>query len=1455
MELTFLALSFVLCIHQVSSSVLNDLLLNENFKSNELFLCNKTQTEDRGSVFMKDVEQINGPQCILHIDVPNASSIRILFLPLSPRQKTTSSPSAFGVRFRPRILVYKSHPKILSLSPFFDWEFSTRVTVQEFHSSKVWLVYKPLQTSVNEHKLNQKIYISISYVANFDVKKNLQCADSGPEAVNHGTFHIYNRMLGDAAVLRCNDGYVIPNGFESFSHCIFDEGSRTLTWSKSNFLCESVCKHPPEVDHSSVNRWSDTDTLYMDHVTEPGKQNQTKFTAQYTCKPPYIMHPANHPGIMTCTSNEQTFLSAIVAVAATTIAPMWLPKLPSCVIPDCFSTTILNQRQGAVVNPSYPSNLLTGGRRHCRWEVLAPRKNIFIHISTLYIDLPASDNSTKVEIFDIGHARPIKILVLSGHTVGLPHVISESSKVLITYTGPVENVTGLRGFYLKYEMRPKGLRFRRASESRGTADLQGSGSSASGADEETSVSNEVAAAAQNTTPRNFYSTVKGNSEDSPDNGLIAVFVIIPLVVLILILVGGYFWYRRKYPVRMILGRDVSKFTNPKYARPNREATLVRNDADKFFSEPHDDTDGICSLEMNPENPRYEQYDNPGYQADETDEMGVSVDDEEEERQFRAKKSWLFRRSEDKGIDGKARGRASKGDSFSDNQSHDDVSLEKINESVTVKEDDRKRSASRDSVASDISRLMKEQSVTPKHPRRGVSNDQTTESSSTTGSVVSSHSVNIHSEVNKSEANSRSDLTESIEEEKIEKIAQNVEVKSEDEESNFMKTAKVIFEQPSLEQVMAVAKARSRSMSAGNIKLDLHARQRSYSVDPTKSARKTSLHDETILAAYAKSLAGRQILEAPISSASSQHSMDTGPELSIYSKSSPSKQPTLSASIVGVDIKVRTASDVSSGSSFSVRSVDGSNGADRRRGLSLASTNSNPHLVTDLDDTSQESADDAATEEKIDASDLQSEENQSNAEEPQTEEDANVKSFVESSPSDQEVMEPSKEEYAFKIPEEGKNATSNNVNGGVSSSENLSEPVHNTSVNVTEESRRHLSNEDEDSSENNGLAFEEVVSGHSQHLAEQKRTSDDNSFPGASLSADESLAFVVTQGEPEKDIQTIEQVGTVLHHEDDLTNKENDAAEMTEGSESADSELFRTKNTQQSDLSAQPDNSNEFVKDRQKEKLEDESSGVMPEEKTSQVTGSSEDGSDQEGDVPKRSDTNLKHSNSSSSGEEVTELNNLVKDKESTDDSDSDSSESGASGVAATYDFGGGDSDEHADEVSKSESESEGGSDSKSDDDSEEKQDEETDPGDAGIAGPDRLASLHHTKASPRDSSITDSSQSQGSNSDTDNHLQSTSTATHNIQLGLDTSTSQKRVKILPLAINLSDDDDEDDDDKGDKYRLSDDEISDILNSSDDENDTGKSTFDDASIALQPSRSSPATYTFQSYDSDDEDIDV
>ena len=131
----------------------------------------------------------------------------------------------------------------------------------------------------------------------------------------------------------------------------------------------------------------------------------------------------------------------------------------------------------------------------------------------------------------------------------------------------------------------------------------------------------------------------------PDTGTdtvrIAVGVSVPVVIGLIVVLGLYLWYRKKYPVRMIVGREFAKFSNPEYQVKNSTISLVREDADEYFSPKNGVTNLTLVSEMQPSGP---QYDNMAFQPESEESPSLSKEEEEEEedRKLMLRKSYLFK---------------------------------------------------------------------------------------------------------------------------------------------------------------------------------------------------------------------------------------------------------------------------------------------------------------------------------------------------------------------------------------------------------------------------------------------------------------------------------------------------------------------------------------------------------------------------------------------------------------------------------------------------------------------------------------------------------------------------------------------------------------------------------------------------------------------------------------------
>ncbi|CAG2227178.1 unnamed protein product [Mytilus edulis] len=89
-----------------------------------------------------------------------------------------------------------------------------------------------------------------------------------------------------------------------------------------------------------------------------------------------------------------------------------------------------------------------------------------------------------------------------------------------------------------------------------------------------STESEFTSETENTTKQIGATLPKSKKGGSPV--AIAVGVVVPILILTIIGVVVYKWYRRKYPVRMVLGKNFSKFQNPVYNKKTSTLSLVRS---------------------------------------------------------------------------------------------------------------------------------------------------------------------------------------------------------------------------------------------------------------------------------------------------------------------------------------------------------------------------------------------------------------------------------------------------------------------------------------------------------------------------------------------------------------------------------------------------------------------------------------------------------------------------------------------------------------------------------------------------------------------------------------------------------------------------------------------------------------------------------------------------------------
>lgn len=72
------------------------------------------------------------------------------------------------------------------------------------------------------------------------------------------------------------------------------------------------------------------------------------------------------------------------------------------------------------------------------------------------------------------------------------------------------------------------------------------------------------------------SVISAKNKGSKNSGAVAAGITIPTLLIIIIAVSIYIWYRKKYPVRMIVGKEFSNFTNPLYIKSSNTVSVEMN---------------------------------------------------------------------------------------------------------------------------------------------------------------------------------------------------------------------------------------------------------------------------------------------------------------------------------------------------------------------------------------------------------------------------------------------------------------------------------------------------------------------------------------------------------------------------------------------------------------------------------------------------------------------------------------------------------------------------------------------------------------------------------------------------------------------------------------------------------------------------------------------------------------
>ncbi|BFZ09537.1 hypothetical protein BsWGS_12576 [Bradybaena similaris] len=373
----------------------------------------------------------------------------------------------------------------------------------------------------------------------------------------------------------------------------------------------------------------------------------------------------------------------------------------------------------------------------------------------------------------------------------------------------------------------------------------------------------------------------GSKDEPNDDWKIAVGVAVPVLAAIGFFVGIYICYRKKYPVRMIIGREFGKFSNPNYPSRNHTPSLVREDADFFFSSNRTST-SVPSREFNPVNKKI-MHDNMVIVRHEND------DEEEKERKFLQSKSWLFKKDSAERNTTVEEGAEATAESSFIGSSETGASRRDANRNVT------RASAGASKPRAGVDERTRPV-ITPRRKKRapdppGYKADDSQLKVKPTGQPATQH-VNEQPAILQVTSETRLQASKTIGSSLPRDfgrvgVKDKKHLKNADDNEEITRNVKAgvqLFPSPAFNPEI---KERSKSLSLDTINFE--GRPRSFSVDPPpRSARKMTLYDEIVEATRLKFLAAEKMT----SSISGEDSKVT-------------------AFVVGVDIRDRDASVTSS----------------------------------------------------------------------------------------------------------------------------------------------------------------------------------------------------------------------------------------------------------------------------------------------------------------------------------------------------------------------------------------------------------------------------------------------------------------------------------------------------------------------------------------------------------------
>ncbi|XP_067675808.1 dentin sialophosphoprotein-like [Haliotis asinina] len=392
-----------------------------------------------------------------------------------------------------------------------------------------------------------------------------------------------NSTVGSFISYSCSRGFRLDGA--RVTVCVLGESGQP-TWSDPAPSCLDTCKLPAIPNGN---------TQYLDL--------KVNSTLTFFCDSPYVVKGGD----------------TIKCILDNRGIPAWNRSSIQCVIPDCSNRIVLTQWSGAIVNPGYATSVINADVS-CSWQVVAEVGRI-IHLSFLYFDLPAGST---LEVTDTGRERRLIVRLVGGDAPR--NVTSQTNVVELEYHGPARNSTDHQGFYIQYQM--GSLPIILDDERRGsrTPNLP-----------------PITTTPPVTSPKPVTTYV----DDDSGTVKIAVGVGVPVFICLVVILGLYLWYRKKYPVRMIIGREFGKFYNPEYAtKATSTLTLVREDAEDFFNIASRATSNV-SLVMDKESgPHYVNVaftnDHDGVTSGELDDTEHQpLDQDAEDRELMKRKSYLF----------------------------------------------------------------------------------------------------------------------------------------------------------------------------------------------------------------------------------------------------------------------------------------------------------------------------------------------------------------------------------------------------------------------------------------------------------------------------------------------------------------------------------------------------------------------------------------------------------------------------------------------------------------------------------------------------------------------------------------------------------------------------------------------------------------------------------------------